>query len=87
MNHKHIGFKKGRQLSNIFYTIAGIFLVYRVMLMENSDPLALVVLGIGIAFFCVGMVIYSKFCRCPKCGLLQPRYIRNSCEHCKTPLD
>lgn len=87
MKKKHIGFTQGRKISNIFYVISAIFLVYRVMIIENGDPLGLVYLGLGILFFSIGMFIYSKFCRCPKCGLLQPRYVRYSCSHCKTELD
>lgn len=87
MKNKHIGFTKGRKISNIFYGIAGFFLVLRLLFVENGTALTIVTMGLGVAFFCVGMIIYSKLCRCPKCGLIQPRYIRNRCEHCQAELD
>ena len=87
MKNRHIGFKKGRQISNLLYAVAGFFLVWRILFTESGSVMATVAMGLGVVFFCIGMVIYSKFCRCPKCGLMQPRYIRNRCEHCQTELD
>ena len=83
---KNIGFQKGRKLSNVFYTIAGVILVYRMMFVESASALAFPLLAVSIVFFCVGMVIYSKYCRCPNCGKLQPRYARYHCVDCNSEL-
>ena len=84
---EEMGFKKARSFSNVLYVIAGVLLVYKVMFLPNTDPLALPVMAVAILFFCLGIIVYSKGCRCPKCGKIQPRYNKERCVDCQAELD
>ncbi len=81
-----LGFRKARRISDVLYVIAGVILVYRMMFISADAPLAIPLLAVSIAFFCVGMIVYSNGCRCPKCGKLQPRFSKYRCVDCNEEL-
>ena len=83
---KKLGFKKSRLISNIIYTVSAIVLVYCMLFIERDSTTYIILLGISIAMFCLGMIVYSKGCRCPKCDKLQPRYARYRCVDCQEEL-
>ena len=83
---KKLGFKKSRLISNIIYGICAVILVYCITFIERNSTAYIVCLGISVALFCVGMIVYSKGCRCPKCDKLQPRYAKYRCVDCQEEL-
>ncbi len=81
-----LGFRKARRISDILYAVAAVALIYRMMFIDASSPAAFPILAVSVGFFCIGMIIYSKGCRCPNCGKLQPRFSKYHCVDCNAEL-